>query len=124
MENCENIRFSIGMVDRFPSRASIHGVVFLLSFRLSTAKSMIFAAVTRVGPELVADRIGRLEERSWVALDVVLGVRLPNLYREISVWAGNPSRSLRASRLGYRELYAIGLSKAYSLIQELINELE
>ena len=71
-------------------------------------------------------RIGlvALEERSWVALNVVLGVRLSNLYRAISVWAGNPSRSLRASRLGYRELYAIGLSEAYSLTQELINELE
>jgi len=101
---------------------------FISSFRLSTAKSTI--STTSSSQLRVLDRslsrIGlvALEERSWATLDVVLGVRLSNLYREISVWAGNPSRNLRASRLGYRELFAIGLSKAYSLIQELINELE
>jgi len=100
---------------------------FISSFRLSTAKSTISTASS--SQLRVLDRnlsqIGlvALEERSLATLDVVLGVRLSN-YREISVWAGNPSRSLRASRLGYGELYAIGLSKAYSLIQELVNELE
>lgn len=95
---------------------------FISSFHLSTAKSTISTASS--SQLRVLDRnlsqIGlvALEERSWATLDVVLEVRLPNLYQEISGWAGNPSRSLRASRLGYRELYAIGLSKTYSLIQE------
>jgi len=67
MENYENIGFSIGVVDRLA-----HPALRFMELSLIIIPSVNceihdlyrkFLAVTRVGPEFVADRIGRLRRK-------------------------------------------------------------